>query len=51
MVTATVAYRRWFLPTGRHRISRERLITHMTNLVLYGLRLAPPADAGKSPMH
>jgi AcrR family transcriptional regulator len=41
MVTATVAYRRWFLPTGRDRISREQLITHMTNLLLYGLRLAP----------
>jgi hypothetical protein len=42
MVTATVAYRRWFMPTGRNRISRERLVTHMTNLMLYGLRLAPP---------
>jgi AcrR family transcriptional regulator len=48
MVTATVAYRRWFLPSGRNRISRERLITHMTNLMLYGLRLAP-SEVGQSP--
>lgn len=44
MVTATVAYRRWFLPAGRNRISRERLIRHMTNLMLYGLRLGPVED-------
>lgn len=38
--------RAWFsgegMPAGRNRISRERLITHITNLVLYGLRLGPP---------
>lgn len=51
MVTATVAYRRWFLPSGRQRISRERLITHMTNLMLYGLRLAPPEEAGTTLPH
>lgn len=39
MVTATIAYRRWFLPAGRNRVSRERLISHMTQLMLYGLRL------------
>ena len=44
MVTATVVYRRWYLPGGRNRISRERLVTHMTNLMLYGLRLAPPVE-------
>ena len=44
MVTATVVYRRWYLPGGRNRISRERLVTHMTNLMLYGLRLAPADD-------
>jgi hypothetical protein len=30
------------LPSGRRRISREKLINHMTNLMLYGLRLGPP---------
>ena len=44
MVTATVVYRRWFMPAGRNRISRERLVTHMTNLILYGLRLTPPDE-------
>jgi AcrR family transcriptional regulator len=42
LVTSTVAHRTWFLPTGRKRISREKLINHMTALMLYGLRLAPP---------
>lgn len=42
MMTSTVANRRWFLPGGRKRISRDKLINHMTNLMLYGLRLAPP---------
>ena len=42
MLTSVVANRRWFLPTGRKRISREKLINHMSNLLLYGLRLAPP---------
>ena len=48
MVTATVAYRHWFLPGGRNRVSRERLITHMTNLMLYGLRLAPSPSLPKA---
>lgn len=42
LLTSTVANRRWFLPTGRRRISREKLINHTTNLMLYGLRLRPP---------
>lgn len=41
MVTACVSHRRWFLPRGRDRLSRERIIDHITNLMLYGLRLAP----------
>jgi len=41
MVTACVSHRRWFLPSGRDRLSRERIIDHITNLMLYGLRLAP----------
>lgn len=49
MVTATVAYRRWFLPAGRNRISRERLIRHMTNLMLYGLRLGPMGTDAQPP--
>jgi len=39
MVTAVAAFDRMFL-TGR-RLSRERLIDHMTALALYGLRLEP----------
>jgi AcrR family transcriptional regulator len=42
LLTSTVANRRLFLPTGRKRISREKLINHTTNLMLYGLRLEPP---------
>jgi hypothetical protein len=42
MLTFAVAHRQWFLPTGRNRLSREKLINHMTKLMLYGLRLAPP---------
>jgi AcrR family transcriptional regulator len=45
MVTSVVAYRRWFLPAGRNRISRERIITHIANLMLYGLRLSPSSEA------
>ena len=45
MVTSVVAYRRWFLPAGRNRISRERIITHIANLMLYGLRLSPSGEA------
>jgi hypothetical protein len=45
MVTSVVAYRRWFLPAGRKRISRERIITHIANLMLYGLRLSPSSEA------
>jgi AcrR family transcriptional regulator len=41
MVTGCVSHRRWFLPTGRDRLSRQRIIDHITNLMLYGLRLAP----------
>jgi AcrR family transcriptional regulator len=41
LVTATVSHRRWFLPTGRNRLSRTRIIDHITNLMLYGLRLGP----------
>jgi hypothetical protein len=44
MITSTVAHRNWFLPTGRDRLSRERLVVHMSNLMLYGLRLEPPPD-------
>jgi AcrR family transcriptional regulator len=42
MLTSAVAHRQWFLPTGRNRLSRERLVNHMTQLMLYGIRLAPP---------
>jgi AcrR family transcriptional regulator len=42
LITATVAHRQWFLPTGRRRLSREKLVNHITQLMLYGLRLAPP---------
>ena len=42
LVTACVSHRRWFLPTGRHRLSRERIVDHISNLMLYGLRLGPP---------
>jgi AcrR family transcriptional regulator len=42
LITATVAHRQWFLPTGRKRLSREKLVNHITQLMLYGLRLAPP---------
>jgi AcrR family transcriptional regulator len=42
MLTSAVAHRQWFLPTGRNRLSRERLVNHMTRLMLYGIRLAPP---------
>ena len=46
LITATVAHRQWFLPGGRRRLSREKLINHITQLMLYGLRLAPAgADA------
>lgn len=41
LITAVVAHRQWFLPTGRQRLSRERLVEHITRLMLYGLRLAP----------
>lgn len=41
LITATVSQRNWFLPTGRNRISRNRIIDHITNLMLYGLRLGP----------
>jgi AcrR family transcriptional regulator len=41
LVTACVSHRRWFLPTGRDRLSRERIVDHITNLMLYGLRLGP----------
>lgn len=44
MVSSMVAYREWFLPVGRSRISRERLVNHMADLMLYGLRLEPPGD-------
>jgi hypothetical protein len=33
-----------FLPAGRNRPSRDQIIDHLTALVLYGLRLAPPGD-------
>ena len=42
LITATVAHRQWFLPAGRKRLSREKLVNHITQLMLYGLRLAPP---------
>lgn len=42
-----------FLPTGRTRPSRDQIIDHLTALVLYGIRLAPPpenpADPGTPP--
>ncbi|WP_370501060.1 TetR/AcrR family transcriptional regulator [Mycolicibacterium sp. jd] len=41
LVTACVSHRRWFLPTGRQRLSRERIVDHITNLMVYGLRLGP----------
>lgn len=41
LVTSCVSHRRWFLPTGRHRLSRERIVDHIANLMLYGLRLGP----------
>jgi AcrR family transcriptional regulator len=44
MLTSTVAHRQWFLPTGRNRLSREKLINHMTQLMLYGIRLSPPTQ-------
>jgi AcrR family transcriptional regulator len=44
LLTSTVAHRQWFLPSGRKRIAREKLISHMTKLMLYGLRLAPPEE-------
>jgi AcrR family transcriptional regulator len=45
LITATVAHRQWFLPTGRKRLSREGLVNHISELMLYGLRLAPPDHA------
>jgi AcrR family transcriptional regulator len=42
LIASTVAHKKWFLPSGRKRISREKLINHMTALMLYGLRLTPP---------
>ena len=33
-----------FLPAGRTRPSRDQIIDHLTALVLYGIRLTPPAD-------
>jgi AcrR family transcriptional regulator len=42
LITSAVAHRQWFFPTGRKRISREKLINHVTDLMLYGLRLAAP---------
>jgi AcrR family transcriptional regulator len=42
MLAGAVAYRDWLLPTGRNRISRRKLVEHMSNLMLYGLRLGPP---------
>lgn len=41
LVTAVVVYRDWYLPRGRNRLSRERLLNHICKLMLYGLRLAP----------
>jgi AcrR family transcriptional regulator len=51
MVTSTVVYRRWYLPSGRDKVSRTRLIEHMTKLMLYGLRLsaAPESATGEDP--
>lgn len=46
LLTACVSHRRWFLPTGRHRLSRERIVDHITNLMLYGLRLGPREQDG-----
>jgi AcrR family transcriptional regulator len=51
MITATVAHRQWFLPTGRQRLSRERLVEHVTALMLYGLRLEPPPGESPSSGH
>ena len=31
-----------FVPSGRRRPSRAQMVEHLTNLVLYGIRLAPP---------
>ena len=34
----------FFVPVGRHRPSRDKIVDHLTALVLYGLRLEPPPD-------
>jgi AcrR family transcriptional regulator len=33
-----------FVPSGRRRPSRDKIVNHLTSLVLYGLRLEPPPD-------
>lgn len=43
MVAATVSYKHLFLPTGRNRVSRRRLVNHMADLALYGMPLEPVA--------
>jgi AcrR family transcriptional regulator len=44
MISGLIAFGPWFLPHGRQRVSRERLVGHLSKLLLYGLNLAPPGD-------
>jgi AcrR family transcriptional regulator len=44
-VTGMVTYGRWLLPAD-NRVSPEKLVAHMSKLMLYGVRLSPPVAVG-----
>ncbi|MDT7753573.1 MAG: hypothetical protein QOD96_7235 [Pseudonocardiales bacterium] len=45
MVASMTVLEPLFVPGGRARPSRDQIIDHLTNLVLYGIRLKPPDPA------